>query len=274
MTESASTPLATAPQELPRISAVLIAANEAINIGACLDGLRWCDEIVVVISNSRDATAEIARASGARVVETPDWPGFGLQKQRALELATGDWILSIDADERVSSALRDEIRSTVAQAGANQYVYALPRLSAYCGRFIHHGGWWPDPVIRLAPRGAVRFSEDLVHERLLTTLPTHQLQSPLLHYSFRNFSDVLRKIDQYSELGAQQAKQRGKRATVGKALRHAMWAFFRTYLIKRSCLDGAQGLALAISNAEGVYYRYLKLWLLDQPNLQDPALRP
>ena len=149
--------------------------------------------------------------------------------------------------------------------------YTLPRLSSYCGKFIHHAGWQPDYVLRLFKRGTAKFSDDLVHERVVTELPVHALHNHLLHYSYLNFSQVLSKVDAYSSASAKQAYARGKRSSVAAALGHGAWAFFRTYVIRRGFLDGAHGLALAISNAETSYYKYLKLWHMQQ--VQEQASR-
>jgi len=246
------------------LSVIVITKNEAHDIRACLESVHgWVDEIVVIDSGSTDGTQAICRELGARVVET-DWPGFGPQKQRALEAAQGPWILSLDADERVSPALRAEILAAVAAGSAD--VIRMPRRSNYCGAWIHHSGWSPDYVVRLFRRAQARFSADLVHERVLAADGARQgtLQEPLIHYSFRDFSEVLGKIDSYSSYGATQGAARGKRGSLRSALLHGLWAFLRTYLIQRGFLDGRMGLVLAISNAEGTYYRYLKLMLLEQ----------
>jgi glycosyltransferase involved in cell wall biosynthesis len=221
------------------------------------------DEIIVVDSQSTDNTVEIAQRHGAKVTQPNDWPGFGPQKNRALELATCDWVFSIDADERVTPELGAEI-TRVLRLGASDVAYKLPRLSSYCGKFIRHAGWQPDYVLRLFKRGTAKFSDDLVHERVVTDLPVHALKNHLLHYSYLNFSQVLSKVDAYSTASAKQAYARGKRSSVAGALGHGAWAFFRTYVIRRGFLDGAHGLALSISNAETSYYKYLKLWQMQQ----------
>ena len=250
-----------------KLSVILITKNEALNLQACLESVAFADQIVVVDSLSTDNTAEIARAAGAQVIQTADWPGFGPQKNRALAAAVGDWVLSIDADERITPALAAEIQ-TVLQATHTADAYEIPRKSWYCGRFIEHAGWAPDYVTRLIRRGSAKFSDDLVHERILVNGTTGRLNTPMLHYSFRDFSQVLSKIDLYSTLSARQRYAKGQRSSVGKAVLHGFAAFVRTYLFKRGFLDGGHGLALAISNAEGSYYRYLKLWLMQQQQQQ------
>ena len=248
----------------PTLSAIVITRNEAHNLHDCLQSMQGLvDEIIVVDSQSTDNTVAIAKQHGAKVVQPADWPGFGPQKNRALDLATCDWVFSIDADERVTPELAGEIKSLLDTGGA-ELAYKLPRLSYYCGKFIHHAGWQPDYVLRLFKRGTARFSDDLVHERVVTTQSVVALQNHLLHYSYLNFSQVLSKVDAYSSASAKQAYARGKRSSVAGALGHGAWAFFRTYVIRRGFLDGGHGLALSISNAETSYYKYLKLWQMQQ----------
>ena len=228
----------------------------------CLASLKGiAQQIVVVDTNSTDLTLQIAKNHGAVIAQPVDWPGFGPQKNRALELATGDWVLSMDADERLTPALRSEILTAIHHP-AQVECFAIPRLSWYCGRFIRHSGWSPDYVDRLFKRGAARFSDDLVHERLIPNGQVAKLENPMLHFSFMNFSQVLQKIDRYSTASAEQAFAKGKRSSPLKAILHGLWAFIRTYFLRAGFLDGYQGLALALSNAEGSYYRYMKIWLI------------
>lgn len=245
-----------------KLSAILITKNESNNILDCLNSVKFADEWIIVDSGSSDDTVAKARSFGATVIET-DWPGFGPQKNRALDAATGDWILSIDADERITPELADEILHVIHSPDPAD-AYEILRKGWYCGKFMNHGDWSKDFVVRLFRRGAAFFTEDKVHERLVVNGKTKRLGSTMLHYSFMNFSQVLQKIDSYSDLSARQKYQQGKKAGVGTALGHGIWAFIRCYLIKGGFLDGGQGLALAISNAEGSYYRYLKIWLLRQ----------
>lgn len=245
------------------LSVILITKNEEANLKDCLESVSFANEIIVVDSQSSDKTQEIAQSFGAKLEITSDWPGFGPQKNRALNLATQEWVLSIDADERVTPELKDEILAVISSKNAAN-CYAIPRSSWYCGRFMKHSGWYPDYVDRLFKRGTAKFSDHLVHERLLPDGPVAKLKNHFLHYSFRDFSQVLKKVDAYSTASAEQAYLKGKRSSVGKAIGHGLWAFFRTYFLRRGFLDGSQGLALAISNAEGTYYRYIKIWLLEQ----------
>ena len=252
------------PEAAGSLSVVVITLNEEARIAQCLASVSFADEIVVLDSGSRDRTMELAHAAGARVAQSGDWPGFGPQKNRALALATRAWVLSIDADERVTPELREEILAVVRAAAPAAQAWDMPRRSSYCGQYMAHSGWYPDRVTRLFRRGSARFSDDLVHERLLVDGPVEHLRGHLLHESFDDFGDVLRKLDAYSTAGAQRMWEQGKRASLGKAVVHGLWAFLRTYLLQRGFLDGRMGFALAVSNAEGTYYRYLKLWLLQR----------
>lgn len=243
------------------LSAIVITRNEEAVIRRCLESVAWADEIVVVDAGSTDRTVEICRELGVRVEVRADWPGFGTQKNRALELATGDWVLSLDADEWVTPELADELRAAVADPGPHA-AFRLPRLSSYCGREMRHSGWWPDHVVRLFRRGAARFSDDLVHERLVVEGDIGTLTQPLRHETIRSLEQVLEKVNAYSSAGAANMLQEGRRGSLGAAILHGLSAFFRTYVLRRGFLDGREGFMLAVSNAEGTYYRYLKLALL------------
>ena len=244
-----------------RLSVALITRDEAHSVRACLESVSWADEIVVLDSGSTDATVELCRSLGARV-EITDWPGFGPQKNRAIERCSGDWILSIDADERVTPQLRTELEHAIASPGPN-LAFSMPRLSSYCGRQMRHGGWWPDRVTRLFRRGAARFSADVVHEKLLADGPTGTLTHPLIHDTFADLEEVIDKLNRYSSAGAQRLRGLGKHGSLSRALGHGLWAFLRTYLLRAGFLDGREGFMLAVSNAEETYYRYLKLMMLE-----------
>ena len=247
---------------MPTLSVILITRNEEANLANCLASLEGiAQQIVVVDTNSSDRTLEIAKTYGAMIAQPSDWPGFGPQKNRALDLATGEWVLSLDADERLTPALKSEIVTAIHHS-AHVDCFAIPRLSWYCGRFIRHSGWNPDYVDRLFKRGSARFSDDLVHERLIPSGQVAKLENPMLHYSFMNYSQVLQKMDRYSTASAEQAFAKGKTSTPLKAILHGAWSFLRTYFLQAGFLDGSQGFALAMSNAQGTYYRYIKLWHL------------
>lgn len=245
-----------------RLSVAIITLNEERNLAECLASVAFADEIVVVDGGSRDRSCEIARAAGARVIESPDWQGFGIQKNRAIDACSGGWVLSIDADERVPPKLRDEIQTVLSNSAFD--VYEIPRSSYYCGRFMRHSGWWPDYVRRLFRRGTARFSPAPVHESLQTDRSVGRLRTPLEHWSFRTAEEVLDKVNRYSSLSAPVVLQRGHRPTIMTAILHGVSAFIRTYFLRRGFLDGSHGFMLAVSNAEGSYYRYIKAMLLDR----------
>ena len=251
--------------QLPQLSAILITNNEENNISECLASVAWADEIIVVDSGSIDNTVTLCRKYTDKILVTKDWPGFGPQKNRALDRATCEWVLSIDADERVTNALKAEIKQAIVDGKAS--AFRIPRQSRYCGRWIKHSGWSPDYVIRLFRRDSARFSDDIVHEKvevLQGKLGT--LKTPLKHYSFNSLEEVLNKTNSYSSANALKSYQRGKTSSLSKAIFHGFWAFFRTYILRAGFLDGREGFILAISNAEGTYYRYLKLMYLQEQN--------
>ena len=244
---------------MPLLSAIVIAKNEARHIEACLDSLAFCDERIVVDGGSDDETAKLAERKGVRVVVAPEWRGFGMQKNHALSLATGEWVLSIDADERVSAALADEIGRAVTEARADGY--EMPRLSTFCGRPMRHSGWYPDYVLRLFRRGRARFSDDLVHERVICDGPVQRLSEPLTHCPVERLEDSLSRMDRYSTARADMIVASGRRVSFFTGIARGWWTFIQTYFIRLGFLDGREGFLLAVANAEGTYYRYMKAWL-------------
>lgn len=242
----------------PTLSVILITKNEAELVGQCLESVKWADEIIVVDSGSTDATVEICKRYTDQVTVT-DWPGFGPQKNRALAMATGDWVLSIDADEEVTPGLAQEIRDITQSPLTKAAVYALPRLSSLLGRPMRHGDWWPDEVPRLFRRGEAQFSNDLVHERLEFAGQLVTLQHVLLHNSIRSLDQMIHKINQYTHAGALRLHDKGKQSSLTKAIAHGLWAIFRSYVLKRGFLDGREGFIAAVSAGESAYYKYLKL---------------
>jgi glycosyltransferase involved in cell wall biosynthesis len=251
-------------QPTVRLSVIVITKNEAARLPTCLASVAFADEVVVVDSGSTDGTPELARRAGARVLETLDWPGFGPQKQRALDAATGQWVLCIDADEWVDATLAAAIQQALAAGAKDQDPpagYEINRLSAFCGQWMRAGSWSPDFGVRLFQRGQARFSEDLVHERLLLTGKTRRLPGLLLHNSITSLHDGLDKMNRYTSGKAADQRQHGKRGGLGSAIGHGLWAFIRAYLLRRGFVDGRLGFVLAVLDAQNSYYRYLKLWL-------------
>lgn len=250
----------------PTLSVVIVAKNEARNIAECVASAAFADEVLVLDSNSSDATVALAEAAGARVVRT-DWPGYGPQVARGFGLARGDWVLSLDADERIDAALREEVLAAI--RSGEHAGYRIPRLSEFCGRFIHHGGWRPDHTLRLGRRALAGFTDHFLHAHMTVEGSVGELRASLIHYSYPDMHDVLEKLDRYSSGHARDMLARGKSASLSKAVVHGLFAFFRTYVLRLGFLDGRHGLMLAIYNAEYTYYKYVKLMFL-----QSPAVRP
>ena len=238
------------------LSIVIITKNESAHIGRCLESIKWADEIIVLDSGSEDDTVKQCLQYTDKVFET-DWPGFGIQKQRAVSKAQGEWVMSIDADEMVTPELKLEIVQATIQAEYN--AYQIPRLSTFCGQKIHHSGWWPDYTIRLFRRKLGQFTDDRVHETVRVEGKVGHLKNPLLHDTYINLEEMLDKMNNYSSLSAGMLYQKGRRSSLGKAILRATWTFFRTYILRAGFLDRRYGLMLAISNAENTYYKYLKL---------------
>jgi glycosyltransferase involved in cell wall biosynthesis len=241
---------------MPSLSVIIVAKNESHNIVECVRSCAFADEILVLDSGSTDGTPELARQAGAQVIET-DWPGYGPQQQRGIAAARSDWVLSLDADERIDDALRAEILQAIQQPRADGY--RLPRLSTFCGSFIHHSGWRPDYTLRLVKTRLAGFTDHFLHAHMTVNGSKADLKHHIIHYSYRDLRDVLDKLDRYSS-GNAKDMQAKKHQPVGlpHALLHGWWAFVRTYLIRAGFLDGSAGLMLAIYNAQCTYYKYLK----------------
>lgn len=243
----------------PTIGVALIVKNEEDEIKDCLELVKWADEIVVLDSGSVDKTVEIAQQYTDKVQVT-DWPGYGAQKNRAIALLTTDWILSIDADERVTEDLGNEIIKVISNDSCD--AYEIPRRSSYCGRFIRHGGWSPDYVLRLAKKNKACFTEPEVHERMQVEGVCGKLKHPILHYTYRDVRDVLDMLQRYSDAGAKELYKAGRKGGILQAIFHGLWAFLKAYILRLGFFDGREGFMLAVSNAELVYYKYMKLYYL------------
>ncbi|MEO6032093.1 MAG: glycosyltransferase family 2 protein, partial [Burkholderiaceae bacterium] len=219
---------------LHSLTIVIVAKNEARNITECVASALFADEVLVLDSGSSDATAELAAQAGARVVRT-DWPGYGPQVARGFALATSAWVLSLDADERIDSALRGEIRAALQSNAANGY--RIPRRSEFCGRFIEHSGWRPDLTLRLGRREHSGFTDHFLHAHMTVAGPIAELQESLIHYSYPDMDDVLEKLDRYSSGHARDMFAAGKTGGVAKAVMHGLFAFIRTYCFRLGFLD-------------------------------------
>lgn len=251
------------------LSVIIITKNEESHIADCLASVAFADEIIVLDSGSTDRTCEIAAALGARVHHSTDWPGFGPQKNRALDLATGDWVLSIDADERVTPELAHAIQTVVSRSGQDAETslpdaYKIARLSCFCGRWIRHSGWWPDHVVRLFRKGTGRFTDVAVHEKVVTQTDPVILEGHFLHYPYADYEALITKVNRYSTDAAMMMHRRGKTTSLPGIVGHSFWTFVRIYLIRRGFLDGKEGFILAVTAAAGSFFRYAKLWFLNK----------
>jgi glycosyltransferase involved in cell wall biosynthesis len=248
---------------MPRITAIVITKDNGRDIGDCLDSLAFCDERIVVDSGSSDDTVKIAREKGASVT-FHEWPGFGPQKNFALSLAHGDWILWLDADERITPALTIAIKRAVESGAADGY--EISRLSTFCGRPMRHSGWHPDYVLRLFRRGRGRFSDGIGHDHVICEGKVARVSGVILHFAVRRLEDSLERIERYSTIGAQTILESGRRVSFATGVARGLFAFFRTYVLRLGFLDGREGFLLAVANAEGTYYRYMKAWLKARRN--------
>jgi len=242
---------------MTRLSVIIIALNQEDNIVPCLETVAWADEIVMVDSGSADRTLELARGFTERIF-TIDWPGFGAAKNFALDQATGDWVFSLDTDERVPEALREEILSVV--RGGGQFAgYRVPRKNYFGGRWVRRLGWYPDYILRLFRRGQGRFRERAVHEEVQVAGPVGFLKTPLDHYSYASVSDYLKRQDRYARLAAQEMLQEGRRPQPGELFWRPLSHFFKLYCLRLGFLEGRLGYTLSLLSS---LYNFLKYYYL------------
>ncbi len=239
------------------VSCVLIAKNEGHRIAACLESLSWADEIVIVDSGSTDGTSAIARGYTDRVFDIP-WRGFGPQKQAAVELASNDLVLNVDCDERVTTELAVEI-GAIADQEQILPGYWIPRRTYIGKKEIRYSGWYPDRTIRLFDRRRARFSDDLVHERVIVDGKAGVCREHLLHYSFTGIDPMLAKLSRYSDLSARQLLDKGRHCGLTDLTVRPFFAAFRSYILKRGFLDGVEGLEIAVTTALLTFTKYVKL---------------
>lgn len=259
---------------MTKLSAYIIAYNEAGKIRDAIESVLWADEVVLADSGSTDGTVQIAESLGVRVVQIP-FEGFGRLRNQAVAACTHEWIFSLDADERCTPEVRDEILRLLAGSPAHD-AYLVPRRNYFMGRWIRHSGWYPNfrqpQVFR---KGAMRYVESPVHEEyeLLTAKPVGRLEQAIWQIPFGNFEEVVRKANRYSTLGA--LKLSGRRVSMGAAFFHGLWAFLKHYVAKRGVLDGWAGFVIAFGNFEGTFYRYAKRYEAQEawPVPRQPALR-
>lgn len=249
------------------VSCTVICFNEEDNIRAALESVKWCDEIVVVDSFSTDRTLEICREYTAQIHQRP-WPGFVEQKAFALSQAHFPWVLNLDADERVSPELRREIQSVLLHPNADGYY--IPRLVYYLGRWWWRGGWYPDYRLRLFRRDRVVWGGVDPHEKVILHGRSARLQSPMLHYTYRDIAAHLATINFFTGVAARELELRGQRATLADVFLRPLWRFVRFYVMRRGFMEGIAGLFVAQSAAFYVFAKYAKLWETTQAHRLEP----
>lgn len=249
------------------LSVVIITRNESRNIRDCIESVAFAAEIVVLDHSSEDDTVNIARAMGAKVEVASDWPGFGIQKNRAIAMATGDWILCLDADERITPTLAQEILQALQDHESD--LFEIPRLTNFCGQWIRHCGWRPDYVVRLFKRGQARYTDDLVHERLIPAknAAIGRMKQDMLHYSYPTPSHYWRKLQVYSDAWAQQRWKDGKRTSLTRAFLSGVFAFVRSYFFRLGFMDRGMGLVVCTMQAQSAFAKYFTLYCLNQADV-------
>jgi glycosyltransferase involved in cell wall biosynthesis len=242
---------------MPRLSVTVIALNQEGNIGECLASAAFADDIVVVDTGSTDRTIEVARTYTDRVFTT-SWRGFGRTKNYALDQARGNWVFSLDTDERVPAALREEIEAVVTANGP-LHGYRVPRKNYFCGRWIRHLGWYPDFTLRLFRRDQGCFKDREVHEEVVVAGPVGNLQTPLDHYSYRSVSEYVTRMDRYARLAAIELAKRGRRPYPGELVYRPLFTFLHLYFLRQGFLEGTTGYTLAVLMS---MYKFLKYYYL------------
>lgn len=239
------------------LSVVIIARNEAKNIGRCLASVSWADEIIMIDSGSEDDTVAVAESYGARIFDRP-FTGYGTAKREGVEKATSDWILSIDADEEVTPELRDEIK-TVLNRETNEAGFFIKRKTMFLGRWIKHCGWYPDHILRMFRKSRGNFNDAVVHEKVSVEGATGVLKNELLHYSYPSLEDYFRKFGWYTTLGAEEAARRGVRAGWFDIALKPPVSFLSHYVMKQGFRDGLEGFLVSVLSAMAVMVKYAKV---------------
>ncbi|HIF9340943.1 TPA: glycosyltransferase family 2 protein [Photobacterium damselae] len=249
------------------LAVALIVKNEEKHLAACLDSVKdWVDEIVILDSGSSDATEEIARQYTNKFYVSEDWPGFGIQRQRAQAFVESDYILWLDADERVTPELMQEIQRILKNKPEDK-IYYINRLSVFLDKKIAHSGWYPDFVARLYKTKSAQYDSSLVHEKVFTNeLKTEKLHYHLIHYPYNNLQHYLDKSVKYAEYWSNDRYKKGKTSSILSAIIHSLSCFIKMYFIKKGFLDGKQGLILALLSAMSCYNKYLLLWEMSIKN--------
>ncbi|MBA3269708.1 MAG: glycosyltransferase family 2 protein [Acidobacteria bacterium] len=253
---------------MQKLTVTVITRDEEANIAAALDSVRWADEIIVVDSQSTDATVAIAHRFTDKVTVRP-WPGYAAQKNFAAEQASHDWILSLDADERVSPALATEVRALM-DGTPSATGYRIPRVTNHLGRWIRSTDWYPDHQLRLYDRRRARWTGRLVHESVTAEGPVGRLRGELQHYAYRDIAHHLQTMDRYTTLAARQMYADGRRATWVDVLVTPRLTFFRNYILRGGFRDGMAGLVISAMNSYYVGLKFAKLWELCSPSTSTP----
>jgi glycosyltransferase involved in cell wall biosynthesis len=239
------------------LSVIIITKNEAGCIRRCLESVKWADEIIVYDNNSQDETVAICKEYTSHIFITEDWPGFGMQKNRALSKASFDWVLSLDADEWLDEAGQAEVQALLKTQPPKDGYYFY-RANYFCGKIIRYGDWGQDKILRLFNRSAGKMTEDIVHECVRVNGKIGFLKNPVFHDSFENLHDAINKMNRYTSLTAETRQARGKRSSVLRALAASAWVFSRSYLFRLGFLDGRLGFVHATYLAENSFYRHVK----------------
>ena len=256
-----------------KISVYIIAYNEAAKIRDCINSVLWADEIIVADSHSTDGTTEIAIELGARVIHIP-FKGYGDLRNQAISNCTGDWIFSLDSDERCTEEVRDEIIALIDNAPLD--IYQIPRKNFFMGRWIKHSGWYPNfRQPQLFRNGKMSYTMESVHEGYISHSDKEigVIKNMIWQFPFKNTEEVIYKANRYSTLGVQKLQEKGQTSTVFKAFLHGAWSFIKHYIFKLGFLDGGPGFVIAFGNFEGTFYRYIKL-MEAQENWKAPNINP
>jgi hypothetical protein len=240
------------------VASAIVCQDEAAHIGPCLESVAWCDEVVVVDGGSRDASVDIARHHGARLIENP-WPGYRAQKQVALDAVTEPWALSLDADERVTPELATEIRAALAAVPEGVDGFAIPRLVPYLGRWWYRGGWWPRPVVRLVRRTRAVWGGVDPHDRLEVQGAVRRLSAPIVHYTYRDVAGHVRSVARLTAVAAAQVPA-GRRVGLARLLGEPLWRLLRSGLLRGALSEGRPGFFVAATDAFYVFLRWARVW--------------
>jgi len=241
------------------LSIAIITYNEADRISHCLKSVLFADEIIIVDSFSQDNTIEIAQKFGCKVI-TQKWLGFARQKQFAVDNCRHDWVLILDADERIPEKTAEEIKKITDGSEKEYYAYNFLRKNFFHDRWIKHCGWWPNRVTRLVNKKHGNFDDRPVHEKWVCTGPVKKLDLFIEHYSFRNYEDMINKMQAYSTLAAREMNQQEKNVRWWSPISHGMWMFFKTYILETGFMEGFDGFVISLLNAQGSFMKYAKAY--------------